>query len=98
MKYQPKTVMLNWLDPTFGTESKAVHVTVVVPTRYLPPDTTTLPAWSSHIMLAAEMGPSTTSVADGNCDQSTAASGIPGSTFIEGTLSGAVTTGPSLSA
>ena len=90
--------MVNWLDPTFGTESEAVHVTVVVPTGYLPPDITTLPAVFRHTILAAGMTPSTTSVADGDCDQTTAAYGIPGSTFIEGTLFGEVITGPSLSA
>ena len=88
--------MVNWLDPTFGIVSLAVHVTVVVPTGYLSPDITTLPASFLHTILAEGMAPSTTSVADGNGDQLTAASAIPGST-LDWTLLGVVITGPSLS-
>ena len=89
--------MLNWLDPSLSAASLAVHVTVVVPTGYLPPDTTTLPAWFSHLMLAAGMTPSKASNADGDDDQVTAALGIPGFTFWKRTLFGVVITGGSIS-
>ena len=91
------TVMLNWPDPSFSEVSLALHVTVVVPTGNLSPDITTLPASSSHVMLPAGMAPSKASMADGNGDQGTTASAIPGSTFIIRTSSGAVTTGGSVS-
>ena len=90
--------MLNWLDPSFSAVSLALQVTVVVPTGNLLPDITTLPESSSHMMLAGRIEPSTISTADGNGDQVTLASAIPGSTLIDGILLGAVITGPSLSA
>ena len=89
--------MLNWLDPSFSAVSLALQVTVVVPTGNLSPDITTLPGLTSHTMLEGAMAPSTVSLADGIGDHVTAASAIPGSTFIIGTLFGAVTTGGSLS-
>ena len=96
-KYLPMTVMLNWLDPSFSAVSLALQVTVVMPTGYLPLETTTLPAWSSHIMLAVGINPSKASSADGGGDQTMAASGLPVSTFIMGTLFGVVMTGGSMS-
>ena len=82
------TVMLNWHDPSCGTESLALQVTVVVPTANLEPDITTLPGPTSHTMAEEVMGPSTVSLADGNGDHVTMASPIPASTAIRGTLFG----------
>ena len=80
--------MLNWHDPTRGTESVALQVTVVMPTRNLEPDITTLPASSIHTMVVGSMTPSTVSLAEGDGDQVTLASVIPALTFTEGMLFG----------
>ena len=90
-------MMVNWLDPSFTEVSLALHVTVVVPTGNLLPDLTTLPALFVHMMVLGSMAPSKASRADGNGIHVTAASDIPGSTFLERTLFGGVTTGGSMS-
>ena len=88
--------MLNWHDPSSGTESLALHVTVVVPTANLSPDITALPAPVSHTMVV--MTPSTVSLAVGNGDHITLASAIAASTYFIGTLFGQYTIGTSMSA
>lgn len=91
--YLPLTVMLNWHIPSRGTESLALQVTVVKPAGNLSPDLTTVPESSEHTMLVELMGPSTVSLAVGIGIQLTTAFGIPGSTFIIGTVFGQLTVG-----
>ncbi len=66
--YQPVTVISNEHVPSFDEVSLALHVTVVVPTEKESPDDTALPEVSVHLI--TEVGPSTTSSADGIGDQS----------------------------
>ena len=94
--YLPTTVMLNRQDPSFSAVSLALHVTVVKPSAYKSPDTTTLPVSSVHTTLAVT-SPSTISLADGGADHVTFDEAVPGSTFMEGTSLGHVTEGASLS-
>ncbi len=90
--------MLNELDPSLFAVSLAVQVTVVTPTGYRPMDTTMSPAWSLHTIVLTEMMPSQASLAVAVNVQLTAASGIPGSTFVPEISGGTVTTGPTMSA
>ena len=94
--YLPSTVMFNRQDPSFSAVSLALHVTVVTPTAYKSPDTTTLPISSVHTTLAVT-SPSTISLAVGGVDHVTFDEAVPGSTFMEGTTIGHVTVGASLS-
>ena len=96
INFLPTIVMLNWQDPSFSAVSLALHVTVVKPTAYKSPDTTTLPRSSVHTTLAVT-SPSTISVADGGADHVTFDEAVPGSTFMEGTSFGHVTEGASSS-
>ncbi len=81
-------VMLKSHDPSLGTVSLALQVTVVKPTGNPSPDLTTLPRWSQHTIVEESRGPSTVSLAVGIGTQLTAASAIPWSTFIIGTVLG----------
>ena len=96
INFSPTTVMLNWQDPSFSAVSLALHVTVVKPTAYKSPDSTTLPRSSLHTTLAVT-SPSTISLADGGADHVTFDEAVPGSTFMEGTSLGHVSVGASLS-
>ena len=90
----PTTVMTKLQSPSLPLESDAEHMVTESPTEYRFPDSTLSPA--SLTQVTSRTGPSTTSWADGNGDQSTVASAIPDSTFCL-RLVGQVTMGPSLS-
>ena len=96
INFSPTTVMLNWQDPSFSAVSLALHVTVVKPTAYKSPDSTTLPRSSLHTTLAVT-SPSTISLADGGADHLTFDEAVPGTTFMEGTSLGHVSVGASSS-
>ena len=81
-------VMLKSHDPSLGTVSLALQVTVVKPTGNPSPDVTMLPRWSQHMILVKSMGPSTVSLAEGKGNQITLATAIEGSTFLMRTLLG----------
>ena len=89
--------MVKVQDPSFVAVSDTVHVTVVVPNSYVPPDVTTIPEASRHVMLASVMV-STLSVAVGVVgDQVTVAVDCPVSVLIPVTSLGQATVGDSVS-